>query len=317
MIKLSICISTWNRKNDLKKLIYELENQTLERKYYEIIVCDSNSSDGTKEVMKILMTKYQNIKYVNTEKNILAAKRNLGLFYSKGEIVIFLDDDIVPLKNFLESHLRAHEHETNKIFCGKVQFPNKLVASSNYYRFRNDAHRNSGYKELPFNRIVVMNMSFKKKEFLNEIHSLNEKFTHYGCEDIELGYRISLSKLKLYYLDTAEVIHYEKSKNIVEYSKKIYNAGKYGECILESINPKIIKELKSRKILENRIIYRIVSNKFFNKILEKYLLCTDKINFLYSYMLYRLYLGHYYLRGIENQNFDDIALKETSTGWSN
>ncbi|MBS5038861.1 MAG: glycosyltransferase [Fusobacterium sp.] len=314
-MKISVCIATWCRKENLKKIIELLENQTLKQEDYEIIVCDSYSNDGTQKLMKEMCVKYHNVNYINIEKNILATKRNIGIDNSKGEIIIFMDDDVFPECNFLEEHLKAHKNSTNKIFCGKVEFPKEWVNNSNYYRYRDICHDNSKYNLLPFNRIVVMNMSFKKEEF-KKVGYVNEKFIGYGCEDTELGYRIIQKGIELVYLDTAKIIHYEESKSITQFRKKIYRTAKDGMRILKEINPKILENLNShQKILNNKIYYNILSNCILNKLIEKYLLWTDQFSFCFSKNLYKIYLAYYYIKGLKEQNFDILTEEKAKKGW--
>ena len=46
---ISIVTPTFNRKDELVHLINSLNDQTLEPKYFEMIICDDGSTDGTKE----------------------------------------------------------------------------------------------------------------------------------------------------------------------------------------------------------------------------------------------------------------------------
>ena len=49
---ISIVTPTFNRKDELAYLINSLNEQTLEPKYFEMIICDDGSTDGTKEHIK-------------------------------------------------------------------------------------------------------------------------------------------------------------------------------------------------------------------------------------------------------------------------
>ncbi|KPJ61941.1 MAG: glycosyl transferase, partial [Deltaproteobacteria bacterium DG_8] len=48
-LRISVIIPTYNRKDELEKLLYSLNNQTLPQSQFEIIVVDDGSSDGTEE----------------------------------------------------------------------------------------------------------------------------------------------------------------------------------------------------------------------------------------------------------------------------
>ena len=52
--KISVIIPTWKRVDILENVIENLSKQTLAKDQFEVIVCDSNSNDGT----EVLINKY-------------------------------------------------------------------------------------------------------------------------------------------------------------------------------------------------------------------------------------------------------------------
>lgn len=243
-MKVSICIATWLRKTKLKEIIELLEHQSLQRDLYEIIVIDSNSPDGTNALMEDFCKTYNNIKYIRDSKNILATKRNLGIENASGDIIVLMDDDVYPDQDFVLSHYTANENNKDTFYCGQIRFPYELCQKSNYYRFRDQQHLsvNDSNKVLAFNKIVAMNLSFKK-EFIEQTGSFDERFVGYGCEDIEFGYRIIQNGYKLEYLEDALAIHMEDCADILEYGKKLYKSGLYGHRVLKTVCPMILDTL--------------------------------------------------------------------------
>ena len=53
--KISVVTPTFNRCDELEHLIYSINNHTLESKYFELIICDDGSTDGTKQTIKDLL----------------------------------------------------------------------------------------------------------------------------------------------------------------------------------------------------------------------------------------------------------------------
>lgn len=95
--------------------------QTLDKKFYEIIIVDNNSNDNTREVVK----KYtdlpeNNIKYVLEKSRGLHFSRHTGARVANSEIFAYTDDDSIVDKRWLEELLKIYEDE--KIGCagGKV-----------------------------------------------------------------------------------------------------------------------------------------------------------------------------------------------------
>ena len=79
--KVSVVIPTWNRKLKLIECIDSLVNQDFVPLKYEILVCDSESLDGTNEDLKKYIKKnnLDMIKIFQCKFNNTALKRNTGI----------------------------------------------------------------------------------------------------------------------------------------------------------------------------------------------------------------------------------------------
>ena len=123
MTRLSIIIVTRNRSNALDGLLRSLAIQA--KKPYEIIIVDNDSSDGTKEVVRkysdipktsllnknllktnLSNTNKPNMVYVLEKKIGIPYARNTGLMKSRGELIVFIDDDCFAPKDWIENILK-------------------------------------------------------------------------------------------------------------------------------------------------------------------------------------------------------------------
>jgi len=86
---ISVTIATYNRPHLLKKCLNALAKQTLDAGLFEIIICDSHSKEETGNTIIKFCEKNPTLKVSHLHtKNILAAKRNLGIKAAKGNIVL-------------------------------------------------------------------------------------------------------------------------------------------------------------------------------------------------------------------------------------
>lgn len=92
--KFSFIIPTRNEAAYLEECIRSIRNQT--RNDYEIIVVDTLSTDGTKEIAK------KNARLVNESRKGVGIARNTGAKKAGGDILIFADADVRFAENFLE-----------------------------------------------------------------------------------------------------------------------------------------------------------------------------------------------------------------------
>ena len=106
MVKVSVIITTHNRKDLLKRALASVLNQTYHD--LECIVVDDASDDGTSEMLKNMF----GIVYIYIPKNEghgANHARNVGVQRSKGEYVAFLDDDDYWLPMKIEKQVELME----------------------------------------------------------------------------------------------------------------------------------------------------------------------------------------------------------------
>jgi len=93
--KITLLIVVRNEREYIKKSLNSLLNQTYPKKLTEIIIIDSESTDGTREYLKkrikTLKKKGIDIKLFDNPKKILASGWNIGIKKAKGDIVIRID----------------------------------------------------------------------------------------------------------------------------------------------------------------------------------------------------------------------------------
>lgn len=96
----SIIIPTLNEEKNLPILLESISNQTT--KNFEVIVSDSGSKDGTKQVAEEFREKMPSLIFLDHKSKNVSAARNFGASRASGEFLIFFDADVEIEKNFFE-----------------------------------------------------------------------------------------------------------------------------------------------------------------------------------------------------------------------
>jgi len=213
-MRASIIIPTYNRLQDLQRVVTAVRGQTVPPETeLEVVVVDDGSSDGTWDW---LSEQCEETRFVPLRQNNAgpASARNRGVEAASGEIVIFLGDDTVPQPGWLVAHLEEH-----RLFggpgpvavLGYTSFPPN--AESPFLRFINEYGAQFGYLiiedpcDVPFNFFYTSNISLPRSE-LERRGGFREDFPAAAWEDIEFAYRAAADGLRIRYQPRARTIHH-------------------------------------------------------------------------------------------------------------
>jgi GT2 family glycosyltransferase len=118
----SLVISVWNRKDDLRENLRAIEAQTTAP--LEVIVVDNDSTDGTPEMV---IEEFPAVRLIRMPHSRYGACEtfNIGFSSARGALVGILDDDVVLPPDYVEAMLRelAQEPETTAVLSPKVIEP--------------------------------------------------------------------------------------------------------------------------------------------------------------------------------------------------
>ncbi len=96
----SIIILAHNQLECTKKCIESIEQSTPER--HELILVDNGSTDGTTEFLQTYAHNHNHVRLILNKSNLgFAAGNNLGIDQSKGEYIMFLNNDVVVTEGWL------------------------------------------------------------------------------------------------------------------------------------------------------------------------------------------------------------------------
>lgn len=106
---ISVVLPTRNRVNLIHETFASVQDQSIDT--WELIVVDDHSNDGTDAVVKLLADGDRRIRYVRSVAGCKGAPaaRNFGLRKSRGEFILFLDDDDLLAPDCLRQRLGVME----------------------------------------------------------------------------------------------------------------------------------------------------------------------------------------------------------------
>jgi GT2 family glycosyltransferase len=207
-LRISVVIPTYNRLDTLQHVIPALIAQDLRPEAFEVIVADSNSTDGTAAYLAEIAKSSPNVRHLPGPYTGRAGARNAGIEAARASLVLFTDADIIASTDLLSRHLARHANGRKAVIGCEIQ----VDSYEAYLRKRRDpAHEDSLHpptrKKLTWLYFMTGNCSVRRAD-LDLVGRFDEDFTGYGHEDLELGYRIQHAGIPIEYAHEAVNYHW-------------------------------------------------------------------------------------------------------------
>jgi peptidoglycan/xylan/chitin deacetylase (PgdA/CDA1 family) len=236
MMKISVVITTYNRRLQLEQCLRSLEAQSLPASEFETIVVADGCTDGSNDFLTTYRPPYI-LRWLSQANLGQPAAQNAGVALAAGEIVLFLDDDCICDEKLLEAHCKAHARAERIVAIGAV-----LLHSKSPKGILHDVKKKQREIELrqlateapdPRNLMLCANTSIVRSAVLH----LPFDTTYTRLHDVEAGIRLWAAGYKPF--SVPEAIVYERfSKNVTEVLRDCWNQGKF-EVILTRNHPAV------------------------------------------------------------------------------
>ena len=247
---ISVVIPTHNRQASLQRLLDGLGRQTYPFDTMEVVVVSNGCTDGTLKMLR----EYQpcfSLQIVEQSDLGPGAGRNNGATKAKGEILIFLDDDIEPSPGLVEAHVFAHQKRSGIVVMGYL--PPVLEQQSGFikaelrrwWESKFHAMSQTGHR-FTYHDLLSGNFSIRKEHFLRVggfDTSLRSCF-----DDLEFGIRLLKSGSCFVYAEEALGYHHE-SRDLDGLLRRKFQEG-LAEVHIGRHHPEVISTLFTKKIAD-------------------------------------------------------------------
>ena len=232
---ISIIVCTYNRANYLYDALESIASNDFPRNEYEIILVNNNSTDNTEEKCKQFAANFPdvNFKYCAESKQGLSFARNKGIAESNGDILVFLDDDVVVKSDYLRN-LKSNLDNTPNLmaFGGKItprfeaghppkwlnRWMYSLISATNCP----DKTQKYGKRKYP----IGANMGFRR-QCLEKSGYFNTELGRtgnilLGGEEKDIFLKIKDLGMEIYYFHDVEIEHIiPESRTTEEYIERV------------------------------------------------------------------------------------------------
>lgn len=229
----TIIIPTYRRPAALDSTLRALRGLYYPQDRLEVIIVDDDGEAG-RDVHEVVRRHYPS----EDEARIMlqthlgaASARNAGARRASGEVLIFLDDDIIVRPDHIRRHLETHARYGDCLVNGHWEFAPELktaLLGSSFGRFRLEVEERvkadvamvalgDGCYEA--STITACNMSASRNTFWR-LGGFDEDFPMAGSEDYDIGRRALSAKTRLIFNANIHLLHSDERTTIEQYGDR-------------------------------------------------------------------------------------------------
>lgn len=242
---LSVVVPTCDRRKILERTLPFLLDQTACRRDCEILVVVDGSRDGTLEMLRAHRDE-PGLRIVAQENRGLAAARNRGAREAQGEVLLFLDDDMIASRDLVAVHREEHSRPGERVVFGALglaEGPRRsfLKEGVEVWGREMDARLRVPGRRFRFDDCHFGNASVSRPLLLR-VGGFDESFLRFGNEDYDLGWRLIQSGAEMRYSPGA-LARQIYDKNLFRWLRDCYCVG-LADVALVRKHPSLAADLR-------------------------------------------------------------------------
>jgi len=204
----SIIIAARNEESYIERCIESLENQSYDRRKYEIIVVEGMSEDNTFKIVEVLKSKYNNIILLRNSRKIAPVAFNTGIKESAGRYVFIVGAHAEYPSDFIEKSISGIKENNVDCVGGRIINIGRSKLGKVFSTVRNTAFGGglSPYRYSDKKRFVnTVAFGCYSRDILDRVGGFNEDFVRNHDNDlnkriIQAGGKILFEpEIKFYY----------------------------------------------------------------------------------------------------------------------
>jgi glycosyltransferase involved in cell wall biosynthesis len=185
---ISVVIPTYNRLPILQQCLRALEQQQLAEPIsgYEVVLVDDGSTDATVDWVSAQAAALPHLRLIRQRHGGPAEGRNRGVQEAQGEVIVFIDSDLVVTPDFLLSHARTLQRDWQR-HGNRLSFTyGAVINTANFDSPTSEPHK---LRDLSWAYFATGNVAIER-QLLERAGLFDTAFRLYGWEDLELGERL-------------------------------------------------------------------------------------------------------------------------------
>ncbi|MEB3256294.1 MAG: glycosyltransferase family 2 protein [Synechococcaceae cyanobacterium] len=211
---LSVVIPTYNRLPILRKCLAALEDQRLQApvQRYEVVVVDDGSTDDTVRWLEESSAALPHVRLIRQQHGGPAEGRNRGVEAAQGDVIVFIDSDLVVTAGFLQAHASSLAQAWNRRGDRLCFTYGAVINTANFEHPTSEPHKPT---DLSWAYFATGNVAIDRQVLLRS-GLFDTSFRLYGWEDLELGERLRRMGVRLIRCPGAVGYHWHPALSLAQ-----------------------------------------------------------------------------------------------------
>jgi glycosyltransferase involved in cell wall biosynthesis len=243
----SIIIPTFNGASRIGNCLDSLVKQTTGRDV-EILVVDDGSTDNTANVVR----SYSSVRIISQANAGPASARNRGAIEARGDILLFTDDDCVPMPDWLEAMLESFQ-DTEVVGAKGIYRTHQKSLAARFVQIEYEDKYRLMARLPSIDFIDTYSAGFRRDRFL-EMTGYDTSFPVACAEDVELSYRMSARGWKMKFVPAA-IVYHTHPDTFSHYLKKKYKFAFWRVLAVRKNPSKGVKDSHTPQIMKLQLLF--------------------------------------------------------------
>lgn len=246
-MSVSIIIPTFNGASRVGDCLDSLLEQTAGRDA-EILVVNDGSTDNTADVV----ARYSDVRLITQSNAGPAAARNRGALEARGTIIMFTDDDCVPMPDWLAAMIEPFD-DPNVVGVKGIYRTRqrRLAARFVQIEYEDKYRRMASLPQIDF--IDTYSAGFRRDRFL-EMNGYDTRFPVACAEDVELSYRMSARGWTMKFVPAA-IVYHTHPDTLWKYLKKKYKFAFWRVLAVRKNPNKAVKDSHTPQLMKLQLLF--------------------------------------------------------------
>ncbi len=210
--QLSVVISTLGSYELLERVLDGFARQDVDPRRFEVVVVADAADPEPEAVRRAIGQRPYATRLLTGTVPGASANRNVGWRATRSSLVLFTDNDTVPVRGFVGEHLRWHGNApaAEVVVIGPVRWAREVGVTPFMKWLDRGIQFDFGSiqgTEASWAHVYSANVSVKRS-FLERVGGFDEQLLPYGHEDLDWGYRARPHGLRVLFNRRAIVDHW-------------------------------------------------------------------------------------------------------------